>query len=67
MKQALLIIDHGSRRKAANHMLFDVVKLMRDQRPDLLVYGAHMEIAIPTIKDGVDWCVKRGATHNFSE
>ena len=61
-KTALLIIDHGSRRKAANHLLFDLVKLMRLNRPDLLVYGAHMELAKPTITDGIDWCIKHGAT-----
>lgn len=62
-KTALLIIDHGSKRKAANHMLFDLVKAMREREPDLLVYGAHMELALPTIDDGVAWCVKNGATH----
>ncbi len=63
MATALLIIDHGSRFKAANHMLFDLVKLMRTQRPSLLIYGAHMELAEPTIQDGVKWCIDRGATH----
>lgn len=62
-KTALLIIDHGSRRKAANHMLFDLVKAMREREPGMLVYGAHMELAPPTIEDGVAWCVKNGATH----
>ncbi|MBD97697.1 hypothetical protein CL648_02715 [bacterium] len=62
MTTALLIIDHGSRLKAANHMLFDVVKAMRSHRPDLLVYGSHMELAVPTIADGVAWCMTRGAT-----
>ena len=63
MTQALLIIDHGSKRKAANHMLFDLVKLMRDNRPDLLIFGCHMEIALPSIEDGVNWCIRKGATH----
>jgi sirohydrochlorin ferrochelatase len=63
MKTALLLIDHGSKRKAANYMLFELVKLLRKQRPDLLIYGAHMELAIPTIEEGIQWCVKQGATH----
>ena len=63
MKTALLIIDHGSKRKEANHMLFEIVKLIRHKQPDLLVYGAHMELAKPTIKEGVEWCIKKGATH----
>lgn len=62
MKTGLLLIDHGSRFKAANHMLFDVVKCMRDVRPDLIVYGAHMELALPAIDDGVRFCVNRGVT-----
>jgi sirohydrochlorin ferrochelatase len=62
-KTALLIIDHGSRRKAANHLLFDLVKLMRTMRPELLVFGAHMELAEPTIEDGIARCIQQGATH----
>lgn len=63
IKNALLIIDHGSKRKKANHMLFELVKMLRDTRPDLIVYGAHMELALPSINDGVNWCVSQGATH----
>ena len=43
-------------------MLFELVVLLRKLRPTLLVYGAHMELAKPTIKDGLEWCIKRGAT-----
>lgn len=63
MTQALLIIDHGSKRRAANHMLFDLVKLVRNASPDILVYGAHMELAEPSIECGIEWCISRGATH----
>jgi len=62
-KTALLIIDHGSRKQAANHMLFDMVKLVRYHRPGLLVLGAHMELALPSIPDGVKRCIQLGATH----
>ena len=60
---ALLLIDHGSRLKAANWMLFDVVKQIRETRSDLLVFGAHMELARPSIPEGIDWCIKREASH----
>ena len=63
MKTALLIIDHGSKRKKANHMLFELVKMLQKQRPDLIVYGSHMELAMPSIDDGIKWCVKKGADH----
>jgi sirohydrochlorin ferrochelatase len=60
---ALLIIDHGSKRKAANHMLFDMVKLLREKRPALIIHGAHMELAAPTIEEGINKCIENGATH----
>lgn len=61
-RQGLLIIDHGSKKKAANHMLFDLVKLIRDLKKDLVVYGAHMELAKPDIFDGITWCIKQNIT-----
>lgn len=63
MKKALLIIDHGSKRKSANFMLFDLVKFMRDQEPHLLIFGAHMELARPSIEEGIKWCIRKGANH----
>lgn len=63
MTTALLVIDHGSKRKAANDMLLEVVESLRKQRPGLIVFGAHMELAAPTIEDGVNYCVEKGATH----
>ncbi|MCZ7647033.1 MAG: hypothetical protein M5U26_17545 [Planctomycetota bacterium] len=62
MPTALLIIDHGSKREAANKMLEDVAAILRRQRPDLIVNIAHMELAEPTIEQGFEACVKRGAT-----
>lgn len=62
-KQALLIVDHGSRLKKANFMLFDLVKNMRKKRPELIVLGAHMELALPSIEDAIKRAVKLGASH----
>ena len=62
-KQALLLIDHGSKRKEANDMIFDVVKLLQNLRPELIIVGAHMELASPTIAEGIKTCVNQGATH----
>ena len=61
-KTALLLIDHGSRKREANHMLFELVKLMRTLKPGLLIYAAHMELAQPDIASGIRWCVTQGAT-----
>jgi sirohydrochlorin ferrochelatase len=62
MSTALLIVDHGSRRKAANQMLNEVADILRQKRPDLIVHIAHMELAEPTIQQGVDACVNDGAS-----
>ena len=63
IKKALLLIDHGSKRHTANDMLFDMVALLREQRPDIIIHGAHMELAAPTIDDGVNDCINSGATY----
>ena len=44
-------------------MLAEVVEMVRLQSPDLIVEGAHMELAPPTIEDGVTSCIEKGATH----
>ncbi len=62
MSKALLIVDHGSVRDEANRMLEGVAEILRRQRPGLIVHIAHMELAAPTIKDGVAACVRDGAT-----
>jgi len=63
MKKALLLIDHGSRFDAANNMLEDVAAMLRFLRPNLHISFAHMELARPTIQEGVDTCVEAGARH----
>src|SRR5205085_1800716 len=61
--QAILIIDHGSVRKEANDMLTDVAALLRTVVDgDVIVEHAHMELAAPTIEEGVNACVAAGAT-----
>ena len=62
-KKALLIIDHGSKKEEANLMLFDVVQAMQKKRPDLIIEGAHMELAKPNIEDGINQCIQKGARH----
>jgi sirohydrochlorin ferrochelatase len=62
MPTAILIVDHGSRRQEANDMLEGVGEIVRKQRPDLIVKTAHMELADPTIAQGVQQCIEDGAT-----
>ena len=61
-KLALLIIDHGSVRMEANRMLKEVGKLLQEIKPELIVKIAHMELAEPTISQGIENCVLAGAT-----
>ena len=61
MTRAILIVDHGSRRAAANAMLERVAELVRQRSPDVHVEVAHMELAEPTIAQGVVACVAAGA------
>jgi len=62
MKRAILLIDHGSRRAEANALLEDVADQVRKRAPEAIVEVAHMEIAEPDIAEGIDTCVKKGAT-----
>jgi len=61
--RAILIIDHGSVREEANHMLSCVANLLQQMVGDgVLVRHAHMELAEPLIPQGFADCVNAGAT-----
>ena len=66
-KIGLVIIDHGSKRKEANDMIHDVVKSVQKQNPDIIVSGAHMELAGPTIEDGINECLEKGAKEIYAQ
>jgi sirohydrochlorin ferrochelatase len=61
--QAILLIDHGSRRDAANEMMDCMANLVQAMAGrDVVVRYAHMELAEPSISAGVRSCVEAGAT-----
>jgi sirohydrochlorin ferrochelatase len=61
--KAILLIDHGSRRDAANEMMDCMANLVQAMAgPDVVVRYAHMELAEPSIEAGVRQCVEAGAT-----
>jgi sirohydrochlorin ferrochelatase len=61
--KAILLIDHGSRRDAANEMMDCMANLVQAMAgPDVIVRFAHMELAEPLIPAGVRSCVEAGAT-----
>ena len=60
--QAILLIDHGSVRAEANDMLHDMASLLQSMvGSSVIVRAAHMELAEPTIAQGVAACVEAGA------
>ena len=61
--KGILIIDHGSMKEEANHMLECVGELVQRMAGErVVVRVAHMELAAPTIADGFEACVAAGAT-----
>jgi sirohydrochlorin ferrochelatase len=61
--KAILLIDHGSRRDAANEMMDCMAHLVQAMAgPEVVVRFAHMELAEPSIAAGVRQCVEAGAT-----
>ncbi len=62
MKQALILVDHGSRRPEANSVVEHLARRLRDRAPDRVVAFAHMELAHPTVAEAVADCVAAGAT-----
>ena len=61
--RAILLIDHGSVKSEANHMLDCVANMLQSMvGPDVVVRAAHMELAEPLIPQGVEACVDAGAT-----
>ena len=62
MTRAVLLVDHGSRLAEANAILEELAAQLRSRLPDHIVEVAHMELAKPTVADGVEACVAAGAT-----
>jgi len=61
--RAILLIDHGSVRAEANHMLTCMANLLQHMVGNgVLVRYAHMELAEPSISQGLAACVEAGAT-----
>ena len=61
MKPAILLVDHGSRRPEANAQLEALAERVRARVGERFVTIAHMELAEPSIADGIAACVAAGA------
>jgi sirohydrochlorin ferrochelatase len=61
--RAILLIDHGSVKAEANHMVSCMANLLQHVvGADVIVRHAHMELAQPSIADGFADCIRAGAT-----
>ncbi len=61
MKEAVILVDHGSRAPEAAASLDEVVSLVQERRPESLVLAAHMEIAQPSIQEALQHAVAQDA------
>jgi sirohydrochlorin ferrochelatase len=61
MTRALLLVDHGSRHAEAHAHLERLASRIAELAPDWQVQVAHLELAEPSIPDGIDACVRAGA------
>jgi sirohydrochlorin ferrochelatase len=62
MSRAILLVDHGSRRREANEQLDQLARMLRERLPDEVVLTAHLELVPPSLGEGIDACVSAGAT-----
>ena len=61
MKKAVLFVSHGSRLPQTEQEVRDYVDLLR-KRSDVPIFEhAFLEITRPSISEGIDICVKKGA------
>jgi sirohydrochlorin ferrochelatase len=58
----LVVVDHGSKKAAANDLLLDVAEMFKRVSQTRIVEPAHMELAEPSIEQAFDRCVEQGAT-----
>lgn len=61
MKEALLVMVHGSPRPEANEDMYFVVNLVRERGVYPIVEVGFMEINDPSIPQAIDACVRQGA------
>ncbi|MFB4164080.1 sirohydrochlorin chelatase [Alteribacillus sp. JSM 102045] len=58
---AVLFIGHGSRKHEGNENILSFVEKIKENMNVPFIETGFLEFAAPTISDGIDACVKRGA------
>jgi sirohydrochlorin ferrochelatase len=62
VSRAILLLDHGSRLSAANQLLEQIAEGVRRRRGGVIVEVAHMELAEPSLAQGLERCAALGAS-----
>jgi len=62
MKNALLIISHGSRRAASNDEVAELTARVRANAGEMTVECAFLEITEPTVQQAIDQLAETGVT-----
>jgi len=62
VKPAILIVDHGSRRRESNAQLEALAERVRVRDPERFVTIAHMDLAEPSIAAGLAACAEAGVS-----
>lgn len=58
-----LLVDHGSRRAAANRLIEEVAARVKERLGEhAVVEGAHMELAEPSVAVAFARCIEQGVT-----
>ena len=59
--KAILLVSHGSRSPKTKEEIIDLVNILRQRLPGMIVEFAFLEIEPPSIAEGIDQCVAQGA------
>ena len=59
--RAVVLVDHGSRERAANAQLARIARALRRRLDGWRVAVAHLSLVAPDVAAAIDACVARGA------
>lgn len=60
-RRAVVLVDHGSRERAANLQLAAIAAAVARRLPGRKLATAHLSLARPTLPEAIDACVAAGA------
>lgn len=60
--KAVLLVSHGSHSKKTKEEVASLVKELKKDNPAAILEYAFLEIESPSIPEGIDICVQKGAT-----